>query len=343
MALETVISTDAVLNKTTLVVGDLHYKGSRLGKIMPKIEAEILRHVDDVKPRMIVLLGDILDTHAKIGLEEHCRASQFILTLKSKCERVVVLIGNHDRVGNSNINEEIHAFVGFTMVPGITIVNKPTVLNDDMAALPYVSKGTLMERVNEIENPKRFKLIFAHPDIIGASLTSTMQCTEGDVWPEDYPALIAGHYHSRQQPFHNVYYIGTPYQTNFGEAPSNFLAYICPEFTIRFLEMQNIPKFYTATTTSLTEYLTFLQSANYREDDYYKITASNFTKEEIATLEANRPHNITLVIEAKRASAPSEAMQEEADVFNGTVSDFVKTKIAEDPVCHAKLLSILSS
>ena len=50
---------------------------------------------------------------------------------------------------------------------------------------------------------------------------------EGDKWPENYPEIVSGHIHSRQQIQKNIYYCGSSMQHAFGESEKN----IIPIFT----------------------------------------------------------------------------------------------------------------
>ena len=89
-----------------LVIGDPHLKASETADGSRYLKA-ILRIATDTKPSMIVLLGDILDTHNVVRNSAFRMATQLIDTLR-KIAPTVVLIGNHDLVNNKQFQTEKH-------------------------------------------------------------------------------------------------------------------------------------------------------------------------------------------------------------------------------------------
>lgn len=212
------------MNKMTiqkfLAVGDLHIKTSNLPE-MKILRRGLLNIIQEQKPDMIVFLGDQLHTHSKIHVEPLKFVSELFIDLVNKFSdlEVVVLIGNHERINNQDFCSDIHPFVGlcYQQIPRLTIV-RSTIKKDDMVFVPYVPPGMFKKALGKVKEWKKSSVIFAHQEFLGARFNPTTCSEEGDPWNETFPFVVAGHIHEQQELFDgNVFYTGTPYQTNFGE------------------------------------------------------------------------------------------------------------------------------
>ena len=104
---------------------------------------------NDTEIEIIVIMGDILDTHEKIHTLPFCRAVNFILEL-SRLKKTFVLIGNHDRMSNNDFLSDEHPFIGIDdNNDNLSIVDKVLVYNDYLF-VPYVPPGRFKEALNTI-------------------------------------------------------------------------------------------------------------------------------------------------------------------------------------------------
>lgn len=245
-----------------LCVGDLHYQ-PKTKEIMAVVEAEIMRVVAERSPKMIVILGDLLHSHGKIDLGTLAMCTTFMLRLAGTCEKLLILIGNHDRTSNSVIDYDTHAFRGLHR-DNISVIDRPTLLGlgeTKICAIPYLPKGMMLGQLSDMK-VEECDLVFAHQDIRGG-LMGTIKCKDGDVWPQTYPLLISGHYHDMHRVADNVVYVGTPYQTTFGESAKKYLAMWTPE-NLEFIEMKKVPKKITYHIEDLVELETLRFSARHQ-------------------------------------------------------------------------------
>lgn len=210
-----------------LLIGDTHFKVDNalesddfIGKCLEYVEQE-KGNLD-----LIVLLGDILDTHEKINLLPFYRATNFIIDL-SKLVKTFVLIGNHDRLNNAVFLTDEHPFISLKEnSPNILIVDEVVEYND-MLFVPYVPRGKFMKALktlypvpNPIDpdpdnefNVHNYKVLFAHQEFIGAKMLD-YESQDGDYWPVDNPPIYSGHIHEYQR-LRNIVYVGTPFQNSF--------------------------------------------------------------------------------------------------------------------------------
>jgi hypothetical protein len=58
--------------------------------------------------------------------------------------------------------------------------------------------------------------VFCHQEFRGVQM-GPRPSTEGDIWPSEAPLAVSGHIHEHQWLQPNILYVGSPYQTTFGE------------------------------------------------------------------------------------------------------------------------------
>lgn len=193
---------------------------------------------------LVVIMGDILDSHDNVKLTYQYMAVKWINDLVSMADAeekrsgrkivIAVIIGNHDRPSNKDFFSEKHPFMGMKDIQHrLYIVNKPkAIIINDMKILfmPYLQPGDFEKGFNKyiesmhkagmwksIKGIKDFALIFAHQEFEGASY-GPIQSIKGDKWPSDYPIVISGHIHSRYWLKDNILYTGSLYPITTAES-----------------------------------------------------------------------------------------------------------------------------
>lgn len=199
-----------------LVFGDPHIKITEL-KVSQEMINAILRVAQEKNPDFIVCLGDTLDRHEIIHTEPLVIATKFLADL-SDIAPLYLIIGNHDRINNSDYMTERHPFYALKKWKNVTVVDTTRVVEIQGMKFffaPYVFPGKFHEALEGF-NIQECKAGFAHQEIYGTKMGCVVSI-KGDKWPLDYPLLITGHIHDRCSPQQNVLYIGTPRQINFDE------------------------------------------------------------------------------------------------------------------------------
>ena len=196
---------------TFLLIGDPHFKTDNAieSEQFCKETIEYVRNSKEIE--IVVIMGDILDTHEKIHTLPFCRAVNFILEL-SRLKKTFLLIGNHDRMSNNDFLSEEHPFIGINN-DNLSVVDKVLVYNDYIF-VPYVPPGRFKEALNTINyDYKKATAIFAHQEFKGAKMGAIIS-EKGDIWEKELPPVFSGHIHDFQI-LENIVYIGTPFQHSF--------------------------------------------------------------------------------------------------------------------------------
>jgi DNA repair exonuclease SbcCD nuclease subunit len=116
---------------------------------------------------------------------------------------------------NMSYLEEYHAFNAFkNWHENLIIVDKP-IKRDNVMFLPYVPVGRFKE-ATDVLGLDGIDVIFCHQEFKGCKLGAIIS-EHGDVWPETNPIVISGHIHERSVLGKNILYVGSPYQTSFGD------------------------------------------------------------------------------------------------------------------------------
>lgn len=227
-----------------LTIGDPHFKASTARDVEEFI-SKVLITVEKTKPDAVVVLGDILHDHERLHVSPWNNAVRFLQELSSLVE-TFLLIGNHDMVNNSSYLTTQHPFNCMKDHPNLTVVD--TVIHRKISGVdciftPYVPPGRFIEAMETCDvDYKTVDVIFAHQEFKGCVLKD-IKSESGDEWPEEYPLVISGHIHGRQQPQQNIIYPGTVMQHTFGEPDDKGLSLFTfvPEFTEKRIEL-DLPK-----------------------------------------------------------------------------------------------------
>ena len=203
-----------------LSIGDPHFQANNLGLLKDATD-EILGIIDEQKPSLVVVLGDLLHTHERINLEAQVQAVEWLKEIAKRC-RVIVLIGNHDRVSNQVFQTSVHPFSALKGAHNITIIDTAVWDKEtNFIYVPYVPTGRFCEALKtvgyepDLDREDHPRLIFAHQEFKG-TLMGVQTSVHGDPWSANLPQVISGHIHDHQI-LPSVYYVGTFYQQNYGE------------------------------------------------------------------------------------------------------------------------------
>jgi hypothetical protein len=120
------------------------------------------------------------------------------------------------------------------------VVDRPQII-DGMVFTPYVPNGRLMDALDTLPSWRDAKVVFAHQEILGAASGGGFVSVSGDKWGEDLPLLISGHIHKHQR-VGNVLYIGTPYQTTFGENEDKTISIFDDNWNERRIDLKCIKR-----------------------------------------------------------------------------------------------------
>ena len=104
-----------------LVIGDPHFKKEKI-EMMTNICNEIIQIVINNDINQVICLGDVLDKHSIIHLMPLYQASDFFFELSKYCP-VYILVGNHDRINNSDFLSKYSSLYSLKNTPNIHIID----------------------------------------------------------------------------------------------------------------------------------------------------------------------------------------------------------------------------
>jgi DNA repair exonuclease SbcCD nuclease subunit len=202
------------MSETVLFIGDVHIKFSNL-KDLDKLEDKMLQ-MKDIS--FIVVAGDILDTHEKIHSQLMNRAYKLIKNLRTVAP-VYVLVGNHDYINNQQFLTDNHWMNGMKEWDRVHVIDYPLRLERSsgqaFALVPYVPPGRFVEALDKITDWRDAACVFAHQEVKNCKM-GCIRSMDGDVWDAEWPMLVSGHIHERQNVGANVLYPGSVLNHAFG-------------------------------------------------------------------------------------------------------------------------------
>lgn len=247
-----------------IAVGDMHIK-CRYLDLLRRARDSLCEEVRRCNPQYVVLLGDQLDGHDVIDLSCLYALTKMLKDLTA-LTRVIMLVGNHDMLNNRQYCTAEHALCSLEHMTGLTIVDRPTLVNPErviakeepaLICCPFIPKGRLCEALDQYlpDSCTRWRelsescVIFAHQELKGVVM-NCITSSSGDVYDSSWPTIVSGHIHENQKIGTNIYYVGTPWATNFtaedgksvslmdfGDEPST-----SSTFDVRKLELKGVPK-----------------------------------------------------------------------------------------------------
>jgi hypothetical protein len=226
------------MNSKRLVIGDPHFKRNNIEET-DLLVSEIDRLITLEEPDEVILLGDVIDRYS---LRTDCRAKEWILRLTTMVERVILIVGNHERENNLDYQSRIHYYVGMEGVEGLEIVDSARMIGSCLY-VPYVAPGRFEEAIapyisNEIE------WIFAHQSFIGCS----DPCAK-DLWAGPQKC-ISGHIHTRMYLYNgvrstnkdwDVYYPGAALCNSFIDERDRYICVVEGK-SVRDIKIKSIPR-----------------------------------------------------------------------------------------------------
>src|SRR3989344_7850719 len=155
---------------TILAIGDPHFQVTNIPDVelfIDRLEAFAISR----KPDYIVCLGDLLHTHETINTMALNKAYEFIKRMRDIAP-TLVLIGNHDFIGNQQFLTENHWMNAMKEWKGVTIVDTLTHVitkrKEHLVFCPYVPVGRFREALNTSDRDwPDASIIFPHQEFFG--------------------------------------------------------------------------------------------------------------------------------------------------------------------------------
>jgi exonuclease SbcD len=220
--------------------------------------------VDEKRPDCVIVAGDVFDVYfpSNKAIEQYY---DFLLSLRGKTKKVIIIGGNHDSPKTLKAPKEILKYLDVVVVSGEEDDYYEFVEFDDfvVVAVSYLREGILRKKNENLERaifeiyqellqkakkkfPSKKIITTAHFSVSGAKLgeserdiyVGNLEFVSKDVFKGyDYAAL--GHIHKPQKISENIIYSGSPLSLSFSENYQKSVVYIENEK----IKIINVPKF----------------------------------------------------------------------------------------------------
>jgi DNA repair exonuclease SbcCD ATPase subunit len=200
-----------------IVTADWHIKSRQLAEFK-QVPEDLFRIQDETHSDILVVLGDLTDD---IGPLPHVVIDTLVSAIEELSSRfhTNVLLGNHDYGAHTADSTHTGSLLKSL---GCSVYDRPAVHNG-VLWLPYQHDIACAKKALAPHNTQA-QMVFFHQGIVSARLNMLRDSPHGlDV--EDfapYDLAIGGDYHHQQNlPGTNIWYAGSPYFNNWGEANQN--------------------------------------------------------------------------------------------------------------------------
>ena len=196
-----------------ILIGDVHASVDDL-EDCERLAGIVLEACVQEKPGFVVFLGDLYNAFAVKNVVVERWWLGFLRRLSAKCPNIWLLVGNHDRPGDSS--QVAHSLQAHVDSPGVHVVEAPTTYGDDILLLPFYFKA---EDFVAAANQYSAKTVLCHQSFLGGHYESKQPIeARHDASAVDAAAIpqrciISGHIHESQT-FSKVWYVGAPRSRN---------------------------------------------------------------------------------------------------------------------------------
>lgn len=223
-----------------LLFTDLHVGAKTLTRALALLARvrELAKHNQDD----VICLGDFWDLRGSLSVRQLDEVMNEFERWQSDGVKLDIIPGNHDQV---SMDGAIHAVRVFSHFQDIRV---HTEMHLDharrLAYLPWREQhGEQAEMLRAV--PDGYT-VFAHAEIQGATTNSSHEAA-GRVSLQDISrmrAFYAGHYHKRQKLGDRAWYIGSPFEMNYGERDQPHGIAVVHDTTIEpeFMNLDEFPK-----------------------------------------------------------------------------------------------------
>ncbi|KAF2072175.1 hypothetical protein CYY_006518 [Polysphondylium violaceum] len=246
-----------------LLFTDLHVSSKSLDKTI-----EVLRSVRELsctnlldgKPTPVVFLGDFWHQRNILHVRHIDKLLKEFQQWNLNDIDTIMIPGNHDQV---SLDGSIHGIQLFSLFSNIKTTTDPFYDHSEGCAyLPWrETKEEQQQLFNNLidiypsstQSPNDKWTVFAHAEFKGATSNGgyksngkfNIDNSSGNISNgSNIRSIYLGHYHKRQQLSNNIWYIGSPYQQNFGEMydPHGVAFVDSNSITPQFIDFNHLPK-----------------------------------------------------------------------------------------------------
>jgi DNA repair exonuclease SbcCD ATPase subunit len=224
-----------------VVFGDLHVSQKTLDRCLDTLAR--IRVLAQTHDAMVICTGDFWHQRGVLNV----RQMDALLDELDQWKGIefVIIPGNHDQVSQDGT---IHGVRMFGAYPNITVATEPLLWHHSKVAfLPWREEpGEQAKLFAGLEGGVPWT-VFAHAEVQGAT-TNGAHISPGRVSIAEVEAVsracYCGHYHKRQKLGAHTWYLGSPFEQNFGERDTPHGVALIEEGRVEphFIDFEDMPK-----------------------------------------------------------------------------------------------------
>lgn len=222
-----------------IIFADIQAKVSNI-ETVDSVIGEIINYTNCEDIDNIFILGDIFENKNNIDISVFNKVYESLYELKQNCEKMYLLVGNHDYATKGN-EHSLKTFFPFCEV----ISESTYVIGDNYSYyfIPFMKdKKQVLEGFKKCKNKAKednnFKIMFFHYDYNGLQVNNHIMensIDKKDMFLNHYDLVFGGHIHKGQKIADNSCYVGSLFQQNFSECGEEKGFYIQENKEITFI------------------------------------------------------------------------------------------------------------
>lgn len=296
--------------------------------------------------KVIYHLGDIFDSR-KAQTQEILMFFQRILEMLEEYEiELIVIPGNHDKTSYQSSNSFLHVFKHH---PGVRVVNESHSIHVSKDVIhhfvPFFDEksGKYAEILKGVvTDPKKKNILFTHIGVNEAVMNGGSvieDLIDGGIF-DRFEIVYVGHFHDYQVlRSGKIVYIGSAYQSNFGENDKKGFQFLYEDGSIEFVQA-DFPRFEKVVidiNTATREEILALKVANENSEDNIRFVFKG-DKSKLAAIDKNEFKSIGIDVKTEEHDAKVIDYSEmEVSTFNNESIKKEWTGFTKDDIENQKV------
>lgn len=216
-----------------IIASDLHLRDESAETVLGQVLPGLFDAAMQDRSRDVALLGDIYHLRYRVDVRLQNALRDELRRWSDAGITTQIIPGNHDQINVAGRN----ALEVLDDIQHVAVHTGP-VTNSDGLWIPYRKRNedilaAVTSLVGRSANMAGQRVAFMHHGVLGALMNDTYASEEGLGVGEfkGFNIVFCGHFHKRQV-LGNVIYVGSPYQTNAGEAgqAKGYIVWDCEKY-----------------------------------------------------------------------------------------------------------------
>lgn len=188
------------------------------------IEKQILQVCKDEDIKLVIHCGDLKHYYSPVDVRVFNFGARFVQRCVERGIEVVILLGNHDR---ASMSHDATDWLPALAAAGAYTISKPQAIETKqgtIVGIPYSQQHSVTRKaIKRLAAKHKGSVMLFHHELRGCQLNTSEMSKEAelrvkDLQPKSWSVCLGGHIHLHQKLSGNVYYVGSPFAQDWGEA-----------------------------------------------------------------------------------------------------------------------------